>query len=83
MTVRIMKTDSAMSLYEEGPPTLEWLQEQVGGYIEVVPVPGNQQLIVNEEGLLRGLKFNSLATMIADRRIVGDAVLLSEDDVLT
>lgn len=46
--------------------SLNKLQELVGGYIEGVDVPGFHSAIalVNEEGKLRGLSTNLLATMI-------------------
>lgn len=37
------------------PNTLEAFQDIVGGYIEVVPLPGNVRMIVNEEGKLLSL----------------------------
>lgn len=40
------------------PNELEPLQQAVGGYIEVVPVEGNLILIVDEEGLIKGTRFN-------------------------
>lgn len=40
--------------------SLKSLQEVVGGYIEVVELSGNQCLICNEEGMIRGLPFHSV-----------------------
>ena len=37
------------------PNTLEAFQEIVGGYIEVVSLPGNIRMIINEEGKLLSL----------------------------
>ena len=46
-----------------GRPTLEQLQAAVGGYIEVVRCTRLQAyLVVNEEGLLKGLPYNPLAS---------------------
>lgn len=61
-------------------PTLEKLQEVVDGYIESVPIPGSDTgvLIVNEEGLLRGLGVNEMASLIAGRPIVGDVVVCEQ-----
>jgi hypothetical protein len=44
------------------PNTLEAFQDIVGGYIEVVPLPGNIRMIVNEEGKLLSLPKNKAAT---------------------
>ena len=56
-------------------PTLEWLQQQVGGYIETVPacLGNNMLIIVNEEGKLKGLPFNDTATDMA--RGLGDMLV--------
>ncbi len=60
-----------------GDPGLEWLQKKVGGYIEIVQVLGGDQMIVNEDGRSRGLKPNTGASIMAGQSIVGDAVILS------
>lgn len=52
-------------------------QRAVGGYIETVELEdGQHDLIVNEEGLLIGLPFNQLASVIGHRPLVGNAVLV-------
>jgi len=68
--------------------TLENLQKAVGGYIEVVPVVqyGGRvvgQLIVNEEGLLHNLDMNFAASICVQKSIVGNAVLLTDNDLMT
>jgi len=42
------------------PNTLKALQELVGGYIETISLTGSRVLIVNEEGILRGMLLNRL-----------------------
>lgn len=60
--------------------TLEALQKQVGGYIETLTlIPGKAVMIVNEEGLLLGFGLNSVASMIAGRKIVGPALIVGMD----
>lgn len=45
--------------------SLQELQSFVGGYIEVLPLPGTDRvMIVNEEGKLEGLPYNLLATAL-------------------
>jgi len=56
--------------------TLPEVQEMVGGYVERVKLPGGMVLLVNEEGLIRGLPGNKAASEAAGMPIVGDAVLL-------
>lgn len=58
--------------------TLKELQGYVGGYIELVETAGSsgsELLVVNEEGLLVGLRPNVRASCLAGVPIVGDAVL--------
>lgn len=60
--------------------TLEALQAAVDGYIEKVTlVPGRAVMIVNEEGLLRGLSPNPIASAVANTQIVGPAVVVGVD----
>ena len=60
--------------------TLEALQAAVDGYIETVTlIPGKAVMIVNEEGLLRGMTPNPAASMIAKTKIVGPALIVGVD----
>lgn len=60
--------------------TLEWLQDQVGGYIETTPTClSGLVMVVNEEGKLMGLPFNDTATDLARglyESIVGNAMIM-------
>lgn len=57
--------------------TLEALQKAVDGYIETVTLIGGYAvMIVNEEGLLRGMPSNLTASAIAARKIVGPALVV-------
>lgn len=58
------------------PLKLEDAQKLVGGWVELIQLDEGHQLLVNEEGLLRKLPPNPLASIIAMRLIVGNAVLL-------
>lgn len=60
--------------------TLEALQKAVDGYIETVTlIVGYAVMIVNEEGLLRGMPSNLTASAIAARKIVGTALVVGVD----
>lgn len=62
MTVRLIKQNGDIAYYSnffEDSPPLAWLQEKVGGHIEVIK-KGNKQFIVDEEGLLKNQKPNEL-----------------------
>lgn len=69
--------------------TLEELQSYVGGYIEIVHLSDSQCMVVNEEGKLQQLSFNSLATHTAhfwmaiaeDDYIVGNALICRSSEI--
>jgi hypothetical protein len=61
---------------------LEALQSAVGGWIEAVDLAEDLTMWVNEEGKIKGLDLNSIATALFDKHfknsfdvIVGDIVL--------
>jgi|TARA_B100000073_G_scaffold319365_1_gene298218 hypothetical protein len=59
-------------------PTLEKCQEFVGGYIEIIPSKdGKKQIIVDEEGMLKGKPVNEDATEEFGMLLVGDIMVLS------
>lgn len=64
--------------------TLEELQGYVEGYIEATQTEDGRTLIVNEEGKLDGLPFNTTASELYNRPfdvIVGNAVLINDDSL--
>ena len=68
-------------------PTLEEMQKFVGGYIEVVYAPNGDQIVLDEEGRLKGKNINKEASehWLGDdwdseyNNIVGDAMILKGD----
>ena len=83
--VPVIQTNGTLSVYavQDGrTPTLDWLQKQVGGYIEVAGVclRGKLRMVVNEEGLLQELPLNTTATDLysGTSNIVGPAVVLKQ-----
>lgn len=58
------------------PPSLEEAQRLVGGFVEMITLDDGDQLLVDEDGRIKGLPVNSIATLIAKRLIVGRALLL-------
>jgi hypothetical protein len=56
--------------------SIEELQEMVGGYFEYVPVPNkpSMRLVVNEDGLIKDLPINPMASGVYGAVIVGDAL---------
>ena len=70
---------------EKKLPTLKEAQEFVGGYIEAITFPNDDLLIINEEGKLKELPYNSDASEVwvshygMTDAIVGDALLIKSD----
>lgn len=54
--------------------TLEELQTYVGGFIEIIRLPKDNILVVNEEGLLQDMQINTYASLLAQQTIVGNVV---------
>lgn len=59
--------------------TLKEMQDHVGGYIERVSLGGNDEMWVNEEGLLKGLPLNQKATALVRLRAPGFPGLIVGD----
>ena len=80
---RISVKDSSMSnlLFASVPhePSLEELQDIVGGYVEWMPrayLPSHiRSAMVNEEGQLRGLLVNRMASELFGIIIQGDVIV--------
>lgn len=94
----IIKTDGTITEIPKGDArlnNLSWLQEQVGGYLEgftfraPVDVHGNpfDAMMLNEEGKLKGLALNPIATKIARAGglaadvIVGDVIVFVNGEI--
>lgn len=61
-----------------GAVVLSSLQKAVAGYIEIVYLR-NSIMIVNEEGYVKNLEYNQVASDIARMPIYGNAVWLTEE----
>lgn len=80
MEAEIFKTDGTRHeiLPKDGKYfSLEEIQEIVGGYIQMIPCVNPDYLcIMNEEGKLKGLPFNGLATEeVDDNLFMGDYIV--------
>lgn len=62
--------------YTGNTPKLKEMQDFVGGYIEVIRISPNKQMVVNEEGLILKLPLNLIASQLAKRSIVGNVIIL-------
>jgi hypothetical protein len=83
----VLHVDGTLTALDKREPTLEEMQKIVGGYIQMIEImflnePG--QMIMHEEGKIKGLPVNHKATAIAlthsnisgDDWIVGDVIIL-------
>lgn len=93
----VIKTDGTITEVVNSPQLnqLEWLQAQVGGYLEQIrlhpPVEFNGKrydgMMLNEDGKIEQLQINAIATSIAIKGglindvIVGDVILYSEGEI--
>jgi len=60
----------------EDRPSLETAQGIVGGWVEMLTLANGDQMLVNEEGRIHNLPHNPIASALAGRNLVGNAVLL-------
>ncbi len=78
--MKALKLEGTTVTQVEIENTLEALQEAVFGYIECVTIaPGRAVMIVNEEGLLRGMAVNQAASDFAGIQIVGPTLIVGVD----
>jgi hypothetical protein len=63
-------------VFAEKKPSLEQAQKMIGGSIELIDLSDGDQMLVDEEFLLKGLDINGMATIVANQRILGNAIIL-------
>ncbi len=61
-------------------PDLKAAQDCVGGYVEGIPFPNGDYLIVNEEGKLKGLPLNPEATALWKATFDNDNFITGRND---
>jgi len=81
--LRVIKDDGSERMVESDKhhPSLEELQELVGGYIEhfnTVYKGDWADVIVNEDGLPLGLPYNAVASLALSRSLVGTVVIFEQ-----
>ena len=61
--------------------TLEYLQSQVEGYIEMVLCPFSRDHVgvANEEGVCRDMPYNETASILFERPLVGPVLFIRKD----
>ena len=60
---------------------LEWMQQKVGGYIELIQLGDGKLLVVDEEGVLKDKAANEAATKLAGFPVVGDVIVTRDKRV--
>ena len=85
LTVNSLEKDSMIKIIDDYKPSLEKLQEMVGGNIEVLPLNNGDTLVTNQDGRMMNLNYNSEATKIFQENtsvqgidIVGQAVVVKK-----
>ena len=77
----VLKTDNSIDFIKPKGTTfqLDELQDQIKGYIEVYPfrIPGHI-VLVNEEGLIHNMEFNTLANRVFGIQAVGPVMICPE-----
>jgi len=63
-------------VFAEKKPSLKQAQKMIGGSIELIDLSDGDQMLVDEEFLLKGLDINGMATIVANQRILGNAIIL-------
>ena len=62
---------------EDDSPTIEQAQEFFGGgYVQLVRTQSGAQLLMDEDGLSKGLRVNPVASYLYGGKIVGKAIVL-------
>lgn len=74
-------TQSTLVPNNDGMFTLQELQGVVKGYIEIIALPDGNVMVMNEEGKLRQLPYNRIATEKA-RGVIGFDDFISGDVVI-
>lgn len=78
--MKVLKLEGLSITETEIENTLEALQAAVDEYIEAVTlVQDRAVMLVNEEGLLRDLPLNPVASAVANTQIVGTAIVVGVD----
>lgn len=76
LTTRPRRIDEVCIAAVNPAEELHALQSIIDGYIECVRLTDDAAMLVDEEGVLKGLQRNEVASLIAHTHIVGTAVIV-------
>ena len=77
--MKVLEIRVELTRIDEIKNDLRALQHAVDGYIETVWLSDNAIMIVDEEGLLKGKPYNTLASLIARTCIYGTALIVGTE----
>jgi len=75
VTYTVLGTDGTAVQRQAKQVSLEVAQREIGGYVEAVTLR-DTVLLCDEEGLLKGLEYNQLASEMTGQYIVGTALVV-------
>lgn len=61
--------------------TLDQIQKAVDGYFQFAPTYGRDNVLVNEDGRMRGMKYNHVASNMAGQELVGPVLFCSDTEI--
>lgn len=80
MAVLIRVDGSRMEVQVDSKDRLGSLQRHVGGLIEEVGTYDGLVALADEEGLLKGLEYNAVASCLVGKGIVGDVLFVKSPE---
>ena len=80
--VIVKRPDEPVGHIEEIDNTLETLQKTVGGYIETVSLRDGGVMLVDEDGRMKRLSENLIATALCGRQILGNVLIVGQKEEL-
>lgn len=78
MDAMIFRADGTSEVFKGGDTLEEWQGAIGGGYLEAVYLDG-KVMFVDEDGLMKQLPYNLMASGLAGRDIVGDVLVMDRD----
>ena len=61
--------------------SLDELQEYVGGFIEILPIDADRMAVANDEGRIRQMPMNPVASKAAGYLLVGPILVVSRGEI--
>ncbi len=78
MEAMIYRADGTSEVFEGGDTLKEWQAAIGGGYLEAVYL-GDKVMFVDEEGIMKNMPYNLMASGLAQGDILGDALVMDRE----